>query len=370
MSGSSNYCSDLSSSSSCSSKGKGKKIKYVVLNGPAGATGPTGPQGPAGGPVGPTGPAGSSGTQGPQGVRGSRITTSTSDPNTTTGHLAQDIWINITTGQYWTFNGSQWVSQGNITGPRGSRISFLTTAPQGGDPPNPKTGDVTLNKSNFDIYGYVTNTWVFLGNLIGGTGPTGPTGGTGATGATGATGNTGATGASGTTGPTGPTGVSGPTGPTGEQGLQGQQGVQGVQGPAGPGFNYTFLNLGTDFSTTTSSVVLNTTVNTGSATAINIEFTAAGNSSIGSGSVGGRLSGTLTVGGFAVGVSAPVVPNPSDTTMGYWATSRIYRFTGLSTSTDYTVSFSIAVPSVPSGQTIGISAASTSSEYASLLVGL
>lgn len=77
------------------------------VKGNTGATGATGPQGPKG-DTGPRGPQGPMGPQGPQGTSKNRVVYSTSDPSSTSGYGAGDIWFNHSTGGIWQFNGSAW----------------------------------------------------------------------------------------------------------------------------------------------------------------------------------------------------------------------------------------------------------------------
>ena len=187
-----NPCSSSSAGSSSSSckKNKGKKIKYVVLNGPAG---PTGPTGPSGGPTGPTGPTGPKGDTGQSGERGNRIYTSDTGPpaGSSTEYINGDVWINVQNGIYYVYNGLNWEEQGSLAGVRGSRITHNIYPPEPGTPPSPKNGDIHIDTSNWEYYAYQASTWVKLGSVRGAIGHTG------ATGATGPTGNTGPTGAPG-----------------------------------------------------------------------------------------------------------------------------------------------------------------------------
>ena len=155
--------------------------------GPMGATGPQGPQGPIGmtGATGPAGTIGATGPQGPQGVAGtgvrivgSVVNVSSLNPNYQ-GSIG-DMMIVSSTGGGHVWNGTSWVSVGQIQG------------------------------------------------------PVGPQGPIGLTGATGSTGPQGAAGSQGPAGPIGPQGPQGATGPAGAIGLQGPQGATGMTGPSGP----------------------------------------------------------------------------------------------------------------------------------------
>ncbi len=186
--------SSSSSSDSCYKKNKSKKIKYVVMNGPKG---PTGPPGPSNGPTGPTGPTGLQGYKGDAGQRGNRIYTSNTGPpsNNDNNNIEGDIWINVSNGLYYVFNGINWQQQGSLAGVRGSRITSSNLPPEPGNPPSPNNGDIHINTSNWDYYSYQGSTWVNLGNIKGATGSTGSTGNTGSTGSTGPTGSPGQIGA-------------------------------------------------------------------------------------------------------------------------------------------------------------------------------
>jgi BclB C-terminal domain-containing protein len=96
-----------------------------------------------------------------------------------------------------------------------------------------RIGDKILDCCSGNVYTYDGTQWLSNCNLRGPTGYTGDTGVTGATGETGPTGATGETGATGPTGETGATGETGPIGATGLQGLIGDTGATGVTGPTG-----------------------------------------------------------------------------------------------------------------------------------------
>lgn len=74
--------------------------------GPAGAQGATGSQGPQGiqGPQGPAGSQGPQGTQGTAGVRGSTWYTGHGAPGTISGALANDQYLDLDTGDVYTFS--------------------------------------------------------------------------------------------------------------------------------------------------------------------------------------------------------------------------------------------------------------------------
>jgi len=219
-------CSSNSSSSDESyCKKKSKKIKYVVLNGPRGCTGPIGP---SNGITGPTGPTGEQGPPGTNGERGSHIFTSQENPPTTNNgtYINSDIWINVSNGLYWVFNGYVWQQLGSLAGVRGSRITSSPNNPEPGNPPSPHRGDIHINTTTFDYFSYSADTckWVKLGNIQGPTGPTGPTG-------------------------------IGPTGPTGKQGPPGTIKAYGMISRAGD--NSTSIHVsGSDWKLITASTVL------------------------------------------------------------------------------------------------------------------
>jgi len=100
----------------------------------------------------------------------------------------------------------------------------------------------------------------FIATLVGPPGTQGPTG------ATGAQGPQGQTGTQGPQGQTGQQGIQGEVGPQGQQGPQGATGAQGPQGPTGPagiyGTEYTYINSEVESTTTSSSYIAKTTLNT------------------------------------------------------------------------------------------------------------
>jgi len=160
--------------------------------GAQGSKGDSGPQGPQG-PVGPQGPAGKDGKD------GTAITakgSTTAMP--TAGQKQGDFWVYIgetnatyTTGYGYIYDGSKWVSIGQI---------------QGND-----TGS----------------------GEIGSQGPVGPQGPKGETGAAGAKGNKGDKGDNGDPGETGPQGPKGDTGAAGAKGDKGDTGAAGKDGKDG-----------------------------------------------------------------------------------------------------------------------------------------
>ena len=191
--------------------------------GPRGEQGPTGPQGPQGEPG-----YGMQGPQGPQGPRGERGPT---------GPHGQGI---------------------NIVG----KVNSIDELPEIGEP----SDSYLIGR---DLYIFVDDNWVNMGEVVGPKGDTGPTGATGQKGDTGEKGETGeqgpqgptgpkgeqgiqgeqggigprgqigATGPTGATGQKGDTGATGPQGPKGDTGETGATGPQGIQGATGPAIEYT-----------------------------------------------------------------------------------------------------------------------------------
>ena len=258
--------------------GKGEK-------GDKGETGSPGPTGPKGDP----GEPGSPGIKGDKGDTGQTIQwlSGSSDPIDKDGQF-NDWYINLTTWNvfYKDSDLSSWILKGNIKGLNGSTIITGTGVPSTGVGNN---SDLYINVSTSDYYIKNNGTWTLTGNIKGATGSTGATGPTGPTGPQGPAGTTwyngttapatgtgkvtdyyintatgqyyektasttwtlrgtivGATGPQGPTGATGPQGPTGATGPTGSTGATGPQGPTGATGPAGVSLRY----LGTYSSTT------------------------------------------------------------------------------------------------------------------------
>jgi len=67
------------------------------IKGPTGSVGAQGPQGPAG-------PTGSAGATGPTGTRGSLWYQGAGAPGTIAGELANDLYLNTTTGDVYQFS--------------------------------------------------------------------------------------------------------------------------------------------------------------------------------------------------------------------------------------------------------------------------
>ena len=203
----------------------------------AGPQGPQGIQGPAGlqgiqgatgslGPQGATGPIGPAGPQGPQGAAGTGVRIVGTVP--TIGNLnpnyagsVGDMMIVASDGGGHVWNGTTWVSVGQIQGPAGPQ------GPQGIQGPVGNTGSTGPQ-------GPIGNTGPQgPQGQVGPTGPQGPIGQTGTAGPQGPQGQVGPQGLTGDAGPIGPNGATGPTGPQGPIGLTGATGVAGPTGPTG-----------------------------------------------------------------------------------------------------------------------------------------
>jgi len=177
--------------------------------GSTGKEGPSGPSGPRGekGEKGDSGPQGQAGPQGPQGPAGkdgtsitAKGTTSTMPPSGKQG----DFWVyegetnaTYTKGNGYIYDGSKWVSIGQI---QGNGTGSGPTGPQG--PAGPQ-------------------------------GPKGDTGADGVKGDKGDKGDTGATGLQGPQGPKGDTGAKGDKGDKGDPGAAGKDGNNGKDGTNG-----------------------------------------------------------------------------------------------------------------------------------------
>lgn len=175
------------------------------------------------------GPQGPQGPKGPQGTRGSIWQNSTSVP-TTSGYIANDKYLNTSSGDVYNYDGTRWQVIGNIRGPQGIQGPQGNVGPQGqqgiqgpkgdtgpagpafviagtvaneGQLPAPSTlADniaylVGNDTDGYDLYVQLqdTQTWQNVGKVEGVEGPQGPIG---------------------------------PQGPQGVQGLQGSTGPQGV----------------------------------------------------------------------------------------------------------------------------------------------
>ncbi len=204
---------------------------FVGPQGPQGIQGPPGPQGIQGangstGPQGATGPIGPAGPQGPQGAAGTGVRIVGTVP--TIGNLnpnyagsVGDMMIVASDGGGHVWNGTTWVSVGQIQGPAGPQ------GPQGIQGPVGNTGSTGPQ-------GPIGNTGPQgPQGQVGPTGPQGPIGQTGTAGPQGPQGQVGPQGLTGDAGPIGPNGATGPTGPQGPIGLTGATGVAGPTGPTG-----------------------------------------------------------------------------------------------------------------------------------------
>lgn len=161
-------------------------------------TGPVGPVGPAGAD-GADGLAGANGTDGMDGVDGATWLTGASDP--TTEGVDDDLYLNISTGDYFTKQLGTWTLTGNLSGPEGPAGVDGTNGVNGVDGvdgvdgatwltgsgvPDDLTGvdgDLYLDQSSGDYYVKSAGIWgAASGNLkgpqgdLGATGPEGPQG--------------------------------------------------------------------------------------------------------------------------------------------------------------------------------------------------
>ena len=238
-------------------------LNNPLNQGPKGDQGIAGVQGPKG-DIGPPGPKGDTGAAGLAGKDGAGVTiigsVATVNDLPKTGNKGDMIIVQADgSGNVW--DGTKWVSVGQIKGPKGDKGD---TGPQGikGDQgiqglqgvagaqgPKGDKGDTGSQgiKGDQGIQGLQGAAGAQgakgdqgLQGIQGLQGPQGPVGATGAQGPQGLKGDTGAAGATGSAGPTGPTGPAGP------------QGAAGATGPAG---TYT---IGTGLS-----LVGNTLSNTG-----------------------------------------------------------------------------------------------------------
>ena len=236
--------------------------------GDKGIQGPTGDQGSQGEPgeqgvpgaTGSQGPQGNPGTDGAQGPAGTGVSIiGTLDnpgdlPSMYNGNIG-DMYIVLSNGHGYVWNGTTWSDSGQIQGPPGPQGSQGAQGAQGIQGIQGVAGLMGPQGTQGAIGPQgnpgATGSQGPMGNQ-GAVGPVGPAGPQGAIGNTGPTGNTGATGAAGPIGPAGPQGVAGNTGPTGNPGptgatgpagpagvagatgAQGPQGIPGAIGPIGP----------------------------------------------------------------------------------------------------------------------------------------
>ena len=231
---------------------------------------------------------GAKGDPGAAGTNGTNGTSLTSGATAPTGTGATgDTYINTTTGDTYVYNGTSWVSNGNIKGAKGdpgaagtngingTSLTSGATAPTG----TGATGDTYINTATGDTYVYNGTSWVSNGNIKGAKGDPGAAGtngtnGTSLTSGTTAPTGTGATGDTYINTTTGDTyvyngtswvsngNIKGAKGDTGAQGAQGPIGATGTTGAAGQGGVTT---AGTDISVTgagtaTDSYVINSKI--------------------------------------------------------------------------------------------------------------
>jgi hypothetical protein len=207
----------------------------ITVAGVPGIQGPEGPQGPQGPPGTPGGPPGPMGNPGPEGPQG--------NPGLMVGEFGQ------------------------VADP--SMLPFTGYLPAGFDGPGRPPVDTQLREGMGLLYTVDGRLWVFTGTEV-----SPDTGWLEAGQVQGPKGDTGDPG-----GPMGPEGPQGETGPQGEQGLQGNPGPAGPQGPIGPEGPMTGV---ASFNNRVGPVTLTTA-----------DVTNAG----GFPSIGGTISGSLTVNG-------------------------------------------------------------------------
>ena len=192
----------------------------------------------------------------------------------TTGNDVGDIWIDESTGDGWSWNGTEWVNIGPIQGPPGPQgDQGIQGIPGNAAMVNVGTTTTGAPGSNANVSNSGTSSAAVFNFTIprGDVGAQGPQGVTGSTGSQGPAGNA-ATVAVGTT-TTGAAGTSAnvsnsgsslaavfnftiPRGDTGAQGIQGIQGTTGSQGPAGPANNLTVAATNTGAPGTNANVVI------------------------------------------------------------------------------------------------------------------
>lgn len=103
------------------------------------------------------GPAGPAGPKGDPGARGSTWTNGTSNPTSTSGYIANDKYLNTTTGQVFNFNGTSWQEVGSIRGPQGIQGQQGPVGPQGQQGIQGPKGDTGPAGPAFVIGGKVAN---------------------------------------------------------------------------------------------------------------------------------------------------------------------------------------------------------------------
>lgn len=107
------------------------------------------------------GPAGTQGSVGPQGIAGARGSTWTvglSTPTTTSGFRQYDMYLNVSTGEVYQYNGSTWQNVGSIKGPQGIQGLVGPEGPQGIQGPVGPQGIQGPAGDPFTIVGTLTNT--------------------------------------------------------------------------------------------------------------------------------------------------------------------------------------------------------------------
>lgn len=101
------------------------------------------------------GPQGTTGNTGP---RGSEWFTGSGAPGTVSGAQSGDFYLDTSAGGYYSYNGSTWTLQGNLTGPQGTQgpTGASSTWRTGSGAPAAglgANGDMYLNTANGDVYG-------------------------------------------------------------------------------------------------------------------------------------------------------------------------------------------------------------------------
>ncbi|MFY0483962.1 beta strand repeat-containing protein, partial [Flavobacterium sp. PLA-1-15] len=181
---------------------------------------------------------GAQGAPGVNGTNGTSLTSGGTNPVDGTGTNG-DTYINTLTGETFIYNGTTWVSTGNIKGADGTNGTNGTSLTSGGTNPVDGTGtngDTYINTLTGDTFIYNGTTWVVTGNIKG------------ADGAQGVPGTNGANGTSVTSGGTDPVDGTGNNGDTYINTVTGEtfvyngttwvstgniKGADGVAGPAG-----------------------------------------------------------------------------------------------------------------------------------------
>lgn len=118
-------------------------------------------------------------------LAGRAWTVSARNPLLTDGREG-DVWVNRTTGNYFTRDEGNWIPQGSITvgvpgpagaaGTPGTRWFTGTVVPDSSTAPSAANGDFYLRNTNGDLYQLANNSWALVSNLKGSTGATGSTG--------------------------------------------------------------------------------------------------------------------------------------------------------------------------------------------------